>query len=518
MYDDSSSGWGHRNNILGYEGGAGYGNFDWAGIGYLASPGSRYTYYYVNDFMQDGGGGARYSPPTTTDTSPPSLSPPTYNGTTAGVTNVQDTDAPAGAANVTGVVFYVDSVTDTGANDGTYDTVPAKQGPTGTWTAAISAPAGRTLHAVAVDGSGNYIDCTSTACGSGSRASLTITADNQQMTYGGAMPTLTWHANFANGDSAASLTQQPVCSTVPATSNAGAYAIACSGAADPNYNISYASGTLTIDPVNLTVIADDQQMSYGGTMPALTWSANFVNGDTASSLSAQPTCVTVAKQGSSVANYPITCSGAADSNYTIGYTAGDLQVTPASLTITPQSAVAVHGHLRPALTWSANFANGDSAGSLSQQPACVSTAQVDGSDAITSPAATYPITCSGAQDPNYTISEGSGVLTVKLEPVHLTYTGDHTLYRGKLARLSASMTSDLAKPVAGRSITVTLGSGASKQTCSGIANVNGVVSCTIKVNVAQGNRAVTLTFVGDGHGANYDFAPARTTTVVTVKA
>jgi hypothetical protein len=165
MYQDSASSWGHRHNILGFNSTT-YGSYNWLGIGYLNKPGSTWQFYYVDDFLQDGAGtgGTTYVPPTTADLTAPTLNAPTYNGTTASVTNVQDTGAPVGAAGLTGVVFYVNSVTDTGANNGTYNTVPATQGPAGTWTAAISVPGGSTLHAVAVDGSGNYTDCTATGC------------------------------------------------------------------------------------------------------------------------------------------------------------------------------------------------------------------------------------------------------------------------------------------------------------------------------------------------------------------
>ena len=161
MYDDSSSGWGHRNNILGSNGTTTYGNFNWLGVGYVHKLGSVWGFYYVDDFMQSG---STYTPPATVDTTAPTLNTPTYNGTTASVTNVQDTGAATGAAGVTGVVFYVDSVTDSSPpGNGVYNTVAATRAGS-TWTAAISVPAGHTLHAVAVDGSGNYTDCTAASC------------------------------------------------------------------------------------------------------------------------------------------------------------------------------------------------------------------------------------------------------------------------------------------------------------------------------------------------------------------
>jgi len=101
------------------------------------------------------------------------------------------------------------------------------------------------------------------------------------------MPLLTVsYTGLTNGDTAAAFTVAgnglPFVSTVSANSHAGAYAITASGASDPNYTISYANGTLTITPVALTIIADNQAMTYGGPLPLLSVSySGLVNGDTA---------------------------------------------------------------------------------------------------------------------------------------------------------------------------------------------------------------------------------------------
>jgi len=158
-------------------------------------------------------------------------------------------------------------------------------------------------------------------------APLTITAGNQTMTYGGTLPVLTWTANFVNGDTAAALTTQPSCSTVAASSPVGSYDITCTGAADPNYTIGYAKGTLTINPASLTITASSATMVLHGTVPAITPSySGFVNGDGPASLTTPPTCSTAATSSSPVGSYPTSCSGAVDANYSISYVAGTLQV------------------------------------------------------------------------------------------------------------------------------------------------------------------------------------------------
>src|SRR4029077_15611667 len=143
---------------------------------------------------------------------------------------------------------------------------------------------------------------------------LTITADNQTKAYGASLPALTAsYSGFVNGDNSASLTTQPTLATTatPASHVAGnPYVIIASGAVDADYTISYVAGTLTVTPVALTITADAKTKAYGAALPALTASySGFVNGDTAASLTTQPTLATTATAASQVGSYTITASG-----------------------------------------------------------------------------------------------------------------------------------------------------------------------------------------------------------------
>jgi hypothetical protein len=92
-------------------------------------------------------------------------------------------------------------------------------------------------------------------------APLTISADNQTMTYGSPLPTLTVsYAGLVNGDTPAVFTatgnSPPVASTTATQASdvvAGGYPITVSGAVDANYSITYVSGTLTITPADQTI-------------------------------------------------------------------------------------------------------------------------------------------------------------------------------------------------------------------------------------------------------------------------
>ena len=154
--------------------------------------------------------------------------------------------------------------------------------------------------------------------------------------------------------------------TGTASSAVGTYPITASGAVDANYTISYVAGTLTVNPVGLTMTADNQSKAYGAALPALTVSySGFVNGDTASSLTTPPVVTTTGTASSAVGTYPITASGAVDANYTISYVAGTLTINKAGLTITANDQSKVYGAALPALTVSySGFVNGDTATSL----------------------------------------------------------------------------------------------------------------------------------------------------------
>ena len=151
------------------------------------------------------------------------------------------------------------------------------------------------------------------------KASLTITASNTSMTYGGTPPGVTpGYSAFAGTDTVNSLTTAPTCSTTasnttPAGTDTGANT--CSGAVDNNYNFTYVAGNVTVGKASLTITASSTSMTYGGTPPAVSpgYSA-FAGTDTVNSLTTAPTCVTSASNTTPAgtdtgAN---TCSGAVD--------------------------------------------------------------------------------------------------------------------------------------------------------------------------------------------------------------
>ncbi len=88
---------------------------------------------------------------------------------------------------------------------------------------------------------------------------------------------------------------------------------------------------------------------------------------------------------------------------------GALTVTPAPLTITANNLTRLYDQVNPPLTASyGGFVNGDTSANLTTAPTLSTTATT--SSAVGS----YPITATGAVDPNYTISYVAGTLTVSV--------------------------------------------------------------------------------------------------------
>jgi hypothetical protein len=240
---------------------------------------------------------------------------------------------------------------------------------------------------------------------------LTITASNGTMTYGGIVPSITpGYSGFVNGDTPASLTTQPSCSTTATSSSpvGSTPTTSCSGAADANYStIKYVSGTVAVTPAPLTIIAGNGTMTYGGAAPTILPSFNgLVNNDSAATLGV--TCTSNATSLSPVGNgYTSSCTASAGTNYTIVYVSGTVTVTQAPLTITASSATMTYGGVVPAITPGySGFVNSQNASSLTTQPTCTTTAT------STSAPGSYPSSCAGAAGANYAIAYVNGKVTV----------------------------------------------------------------------------------------------------------
>jgi hypothetical protein len=97
-----------------------------------------------------------------------------------------------------------------------------------------------------------------------------------------------------------------------------------------------ATQTLKVGPAALTVTANNLVTVQGVALPSLTVTyTGFVNGDSQSSLTTQPTVSTTATSSSAIGNYPITVSGGTAASYTITDVNGSLSMYPVSVLQSP---------------------------------------------------------------------------------------------------------------------------------------------------------------------------------------
>ena len=244
-------------------------------------------------------------------------------------------------------------------------------------------------------------------------------------------------------------------------------------------------------------------------MPAPSWAARSPS--SSGSGSTAQTCTTAAPTNSSgsgsctinnvnqtVGPVPVTVTFASDGYYQSATATGSVNVGPVqtgtTLTVSPAT-----GDYADATNVSATLIDNYTSAGAADEPvtitldgtqSCTGTTNASGvatcSITPNEPAGTYSLSASFAGDatvlPHLLTSTGTGTFVVTHEEAALTYTGATTATNGSSATLSGVLTTDTT-PLAGRTVTFTLGSGTSAQSCSGTTNSSGAASCVIaKVN------------------------------------
>ena len=175
----------------------------------------------------------------------------------------------------------------------------------------------------------------------GSAANYTLTLSNGTLTVsaGAATPTITWAPPAAiTYGTALSSAQLNATASVPGTFSyspaagavLGSGALTLTVAFTPEDTAAYSTATktvtLTVNKAPLLAKADDQLMSLGGSLPALTISySGFVNGETKAVIT-EPAATTTATSASAAGTYAITLSGGAAANYALTLQNGTLTV------------------------------------------------------------------------------------------------------------------------------------------------------------------------------------------------
>ena len=283
------------------------------------------------------------------------------------------------------------------------------------------------------------------------KAALTITANNQSTTYGGAVPALgATYTGLVNGDTSGVVTGLVLSTTASSASPAGTYTITATGGLANNYTVTAGNGTLTVNKAALTITANNQSMTYGGTLPILT--ANFtglVNGDTPSVVY-WPDPLYQRRHRRHLHDrgqrrhrqqlHDRRCQRYADGkqgrvNHHGHQPEHDLRRHPAGITATFTGLV-----------------NGDSGSVVSGL--VLTTTATNGSNV-----GTYTITATGGSASNYTITDGNGTLTVNKAVLTITANNKSMTAGSSVPTLDATYTGlvngDTASVVSGLKLSTT---------------------------------------------------------------
>src|SRR5208337_1620369 len=149
--------------------------------------------------------------------------------------------------------------------------------------------------------------------------------------------------------------------------------------ADYNSVTATATATINVSQAQLTVAADDESMTYGSSVPALTDTiTGFVNGDDAGVVSGTPGLSTTATSSSDPGSYPNTVcvSGLSATNYSFVGQNGTLTIGTATPTISWSNPVnIVYGtalsstQLDATSSWTVGGVSGSVAGPFTYTPA-----------------------------------------------------------------------------------------------------------------------------------------------------
>jgi hypothetical protein len=371
---------------------------------------------------------------------------------------------------------------------------------------------------------------------------LTITADDETVTYGTAPAESVTITGMQNGDAtygtaftvgagsenftSSGLVNSETIGTITIasddgatnTSSVGTYNIVPSAATDgtftaSNYNITYANGTLTVAAKDLTITANNGSATYGTAFTVGAGSENF----TSSGLVNSETIGTItiasddgATNTSSVGTYNIVPSAATDgtftaSNYNITYANGTLTVAAKDLTITANNGSATYG---TAFTVGAGSENFTSSGLVNSETIGTITIASDDGATNTSSVGTYNIVPSAATDgtftaSNYNITYANGTLTVAAKDLTITANNGSATY--------------------GTAFTV--GAGSENFTSSGLVNSETIGTITIASDDGATNTSSVGTYnivpsaATDGTftASNYNITYANGTLTVAAK-
>lgn len=256
-------------------------------------------------------------------------------------------------------------------------------------------------------------------------AFVTLTANSGTVTYNGTEQTVTGFTYNVDGQTL----NFPGVSASGSGTNAGTHNVTFTGVTlnlttdnTGQYVVTnIVDGTLTINPTEAIVTADNKTKTYGDTDPELTVTVTgMVNSESTDLISYSISRAT----GNNVGDYVITPTGeTTQGNYTVNYETGTLTINQKELTITAQDKNITYGEVPNNSVTYSGFITGENentTGVFNGTLVYSYNSQADGqgtSYTTTIPAGTRYIIPSGLTATNYAITYIAGELTVNVKSI-----------------------------------------------------------------------------------------------------
>jgi YVTN family beta-propeller protein len=410
---------------------------------------------------------------------------------------------------------------------GATGTVSFYEGTTLLGIASVNSTAGVAAMAVASLGVGthnitakyngdvNYAGATSTAqtltviqrTGPDGGPGLIVTVNNASRTSTETNPPFSYSVagQLYNGDTYATAISGTPSYATTAGSTPGDYAVAISGLTSANYSISFVPGNLTVTttPTTTALTASPFTSQYGDPVtltasvsPAAgTGTISFFNGSILLGSSAvSGGTATLVTSTLNAGTHTITAIYNGDVDYasststpqTIAVTKKAAPGGGAALTVTVQNQSRTYGTANPQFSYiaSGTLINGDTyTNAITGVPVYSST------DTPTSPAgSTFPISVSGTDSANYTVSFVNGTLTITPADSQISLgVNNNSVTYGTPVTLTSTVTP------AGATGKVTFSSGS---TVLGVGTISGSVA-TLTTSLPAGTYTITASYLGD---------------------
>ncbi len=263
---------------------------------------------------------------------------------------------------------------------------------------------------------------------------INITADDKSMTFGATVPSLSYtiapgYSSYVVVDNSVA----PVITSASSSSNVGTYSITFNQGqittTSSNYTLNFINGSLVINQDVITITADNKSMTFGASVPSLTYTigshSNKVVIDNSVSV-----ITTSGSSSSNVGNYSITFNQGQfttnDSNYNLSFSSAVLTINAKEIILTADNQSKDYNTSNPTLTYTIS---NDSSFVSVVNPSATS---VSTSVTTSSNVGTYSINMNSSNfvvtSANYYITFVSGTLTINATSLQITPSPLSTTY------------------------------------------------------------------------------------------